>query len=179
MSGGSGWYPDRAGSGSQRYWDGTTWTEHTAPTPSLPPPYAPVPPLPAIANQGGGFAKGRLSAIAALVAVIVAIVVIRAVSSTPTHPAANDIEQVMCNHTDSVGYWHAIVRITNHTSRTSDYAVTVEWDDASGARLQSGSGFINGVAAGQNATGDIEAPPPATAGIPELCKAVSVTRTAS
>lgn len=24
-----GWYPD--GSGHQRYWDGTTWTEHSAP----------------------------------------------------------------------------------------------------------------------------------------------------
>ncbi len=25
-----GWYPDPSGAG-QRYWDGTAWTEHTAP----------------------------------------------------------------------------------------------------------------------------------------------------
>jgi hypothetical protein len=27
----AGWYPDPQGSGQQRYWDGTTWTDHTAP----------------------------------------------------------------------------------------------------------------------------------------------------
>jgi hypothetical protein len=27
----AGWYPDPNGSGS-RYWDGTTWTDHTSPT---------------------------------------------------------------------------------------------------------------------------------------------------
>jgi len=25
------WYPDPAGSGGQRYWDGTQWTDHTRP----------------------------------------------------------------------------------------------------------------------------------------------------
>lgn len=27
----AGWYPDPSGSGQQRYWDGSTWTEHYAP----------------------------------------------------------------------------------------------------------------------------------------------------
>src|SRR6185312_9265795 len=27
----AGWYPDPDGSGGQRYWDGSTWTEHRAP----------------------------------------------------------------------------------------------------------------------------------------------------
>ncbi len=27
----AGWFPDPAGSGTQRYWDGRQWTEHTAP----------------------------------------------------------------------------------------------------------------------------------------------------
>ncbi|WP_148613773.1 DUF2510 domain-containing protein [Nocardioides rubriscoriae] len=26
-----GWYPDQTMTGSQRYWDGTSWTEHVAP----------------------------------------------------------------------------------------------------------------------------------------------------
>jgi hypothetical protein len=25
-----GWFPDPSGQASQRYWDGTTWTDHTA-----------------------------------------------------------------------------------------------------------------------------------------------------
>lgn len=31
----AGWYPDR--SGELRYWDGTAWTQHTAPDPVRPP----------------------------------------------------------------------------------------------------------------------------------------------
>ena len=27
----AGWYPDPHGGGGQRYWDGTTWTDHAAP----------------------------------------------------------------------------------------------------------------------------------------------------
>lgn len=42
----AGWYPDPAGGGGQRYWDGATWTGHVAPpaeatwaaTPALVPP---------------------------------------------------------------------------------------------------------------------------------------------
>ena len=29
----AGWYPDPNGATIQRYWDGTTWTDHTAPIP--------------------------------------------------------------------------------------------------------------------------------------------------
>ncbi|WP_394855679.1 DUF2510 domain-containing protein [Rhodococcus globerulus] len=27
----AGWYPDANGAPAQRYWDGSAWTEHTAP----------------------------------------------------------------------------------------------------------------------------------------------------
>jgi uncharacterized protein DUF2510 len=27
----AGWFPDPSGTGTQRYWDGRQWTEHTAP----------------------------------------------------------------------------------------------------------------------------------------------------
>lgn len=33
-----GWYPDEAMPGSQRYWDGDTWTEHVAPLATVPAP---------------------------------------------------------------------------------------------------------------------------------------------
>lgn len=37
----AGWYPDPAGSGSIRWWSGSQWTHHAAPTPPapIPPPF--------------------------------------------------------------------------------------------------------------------------------------------
>ncbi|MDT5326452.1 MAG: hypothetical protein QOF25_3604 [Mycobacterium sp.] len=34
----AGWYPDPDGSGGQRYWDGSTWTEHRSPAVAAPAP---------------------------------------------------------------------------------------------------------------------------------------------
>ena len=38
----AGWYADPAASGSVRYWNGTAWTEHTAPHNPVPSPVSPV-----------------------------------------------------------------------------------------------------------------------------------------
>jgi membrane protease YdiL (CAAX protease family) len=52
----SGWYPDPASPSSHRWWDGTTWTEHTAP-PTTPGPQAePVFPAQALPYAIGGIA---------------------------------------------------------------------------------------------------------------------------
>jgi hypothetical protein len=40
----AGWYPDPDGSGGQRYWDGTVWTEHRAPAVATPEPAGEIPP---------------------------------------------------------------------------------------------------------------------------------------
>src|ERR1035437_5769593 len=52
----AGWYPQP--DGTQRYWDGSAWTEHTAPgaalaTPPAPPaaPVVAVPPAPPVATE--------------------------------------------------------------------------------------------------------------------------------
>ncbi len=42
----AGWYPDPTAPGTERYWDGTAWTDHSRPvavTPSAPPPLPPTP----------------------------------------------------------------------------------------------------------------------------------------
>lgn len=46
----AGWYPDPDGSGGQRYWDGSTWTEHRAP--AAPEPAAPAEPTPSAEVPG-------------------------------------------------------------------------------------------------------------------------------
>jgi hypothetical protein len=46
----AGWYPDPDGSGGQRYWDGSGWTEHRSPAPEEPEPTA----QPAAASHESG-----------------------------------------------------------------------------------------------------------------------------
>jgi hypothetical protein len=46
----AGWYPDPDGSGGQRYWDGSGWTEHRSP--ATPEPAAPSAPTPAAEPPG-------------------------------------------------------------------------------------------------------------------------------
>ena len=44
----AGWYPDPSGSGRQRYWDGSQWTEHYAPAAQAAPAYAQPAPKPPV-----------------------------------------------------------------------------------------------------------------------------------
>jgi hypothetical protein len=46
----AGWYPDPSGSGQQRYWDGSTWTDHYAPGVQQAPQYGGYPQAPAYAQ---------------------------------------------------------------------------------------------------------------------------------
>jgi uncharacterized RDD family membrane protein YckC len=59
MSGSStpaGWYPDPTVPGQQRYWDGNSWTDNTAPGPAEAPTAPPAPPPGGYAPPMGGYA---------------------------------------------------------------------------------------------------------------------------
>lgn len=53
----AGWYPHPTMSGTQRYWDGKTWTDHIAPG------IQPAPVVPAQSDHGGLIAAGIVTAI--------------------------------------------------------------------------------------------------------------------
>ena len=60
MSPGEGWYADPMGApGTNRWWDGNTWTERTQIAPPPPPPRLPGPSGPPLANYGARLG-GRL-----------------------------------------------------------------------------------------------------------------------
>jgi hypothetical protein len=48
----AGWYPDPAGGGGQRYWDGAAWTEHTAAAPAPQPYYQGIVPATVAPRSG-------------------------------------------------------------------------------------------------------------------------------
>jgi len=50
-----GWYPDPTNQGWERWWDGTSWTEHTRAAGAPPSPAAPAPPLPVTSQPDQGF----------------------------------------------------------------------------------------------------------------------------
>ena len=70
------WYPDPSGSGGQRYWDGTMWTDHVRPPARQAPVYAsPKSPILAVVLSvlwlgGGHFYAGRNDALPIVLACV-------------------------------------------------------------------------------------------------------------
>jgi hypothetical protein len=135
-------------------------------------------------NPMASVGRGCLMTVGAVVVLGVILVIVLAAAgshshSTPgegttSHPAAADVT-VACAAPDSFA-WHVTVTITNHSSQASNYIVTVEWDNAAGDRLQSGTAVENAVAPGQTATSDAVNVIPTTGGTVATCKASDVTR---
>ncbi len=57
----AGWYPDPTAPGTERYWDGTAWTDHSRPISVAPPAPPPAPPSPysSPAPVGSAAATGK------------------------------------------------------------------------------------------------------------------------
>lgn len=89
-----------------------------------------------------------------------------------------DVEIAACNVDDTLHWPSADVTITNHTSKSSNYLVNVEFVDASGTRIGEGVAATSNLAAGQaaktKAQGAVDAK-----GQKVSCKVTSVTRYAA
>lgn len=64
-----GWYEDPAGTGGQRWWDGTAWTEHAGPAAGTPAPRV-QPALPRNNHATAGFVLGIVSMVGNPLAVV-------------------------------------------------------------------------------------------------------------
>ncbi|MER6982108.1 hypothetical protein [Streptomyces carpinensis] len=93
------------------------------------------------------------------------------------HSPEDDVKITACSK-DEFGNWpQAKLSVTNHSSKTSDYIVSVEFLDASGTRKAEGTGMVNKLAHGQ--TAEETAGGTAEVSGKVTCRITDVTRTAS
>ena len=62
--------------------------------------------------------------------------------------ANKDVKITKCA-TDDIGDVDAVVKITNHSSKASDYTVTVEYDNKAGDQIDTGDVFVQNLRPGQ------------------------------
>lgn len=98
-------------------------------------------------------------------------------STSGKNPPEKDVKVTSCSKDEFGDFPEAKLRITNHSSKPSDYLVSVEFLDADGTRKGEGTGLVSNLAPGQTAEdtagGLAEVPGKVT------CRIVKVTRTAS
>ena len=75
----------------------------------------------------------------------------RSRSSSTSHPAAADVTLASCS-TDDAGFATSAVVIANHSSKTSNYIVTVTFTTKTGQQLGTGTAAVNNLVAGQSST---------------------------
>ncbi|MFD5938294.1 FxLYD domain-containing protein [Streptomyces griseus] len=91
--------------------------------------------------------------------------------------AEGDVKITGCEVMDGTGWPKADVLITNRSSKTSNYIVSVEFVDASGKRLADAMAASNNVAAGQEVEEDAQSLDKVEGKV--SCKVTKVTRYAS
>ncbi len=79
---------------------------------------------------------------------------VASLSDNHSHPPQADVEIGSCATDSQIGTTTAHLVITNHSSGRSNYLIDVEFQDASGAQVGSGTAVANNVDAGQVAKTD-------------------------
>jgi hypothetical protein len=70
-------------------------------------------------------------------------------SNNEQNPPVDDVELVDCT-VDQFGYAQATLAVTNNSSKTSSYSITVEIVDGDGNRLEEAYAFIDSLRPGQS-----------------------------
>jgi hypothetical protein len=87
-----------------------------------------------------------------VVAAIVVVAVLMLRDDNSSNPAANDVAVKACNADPAGGEPTASGEIVNHSSKTSNYAITIEFNDPQGNQVSEGATAVNDVEAGDLAT---------------------------
>ncbi len=171
----AGWYPDPAGSGQQRYFDGTTWTENYAPG---------APPAAPPAKSGHGCLYAVLGAVALIGLLVVGGLVAlggaaKKVSDDITKTnkqVAKEVKITSCA-ADTLGDVEVDGTAHNTSSGRSDYLIEVVVDAQSGTQLDSSVAIATNVEPGQTAQWKAVTTAKFASGV--TCKVASATRHAS
>ncbi|MFE6400520.1 hypothetical protein [Streptomyces alboflavus] len=98
--------------------------------------------------------------------------------TAPSEPDARaDVELTKCSVASSTGWPTAELRITNHSSQTSDYLIAVEFVDADGVRIAEGGAVASNLAPDRVANESASGLRQASGKI--VCRVTDVTRHAS
>ena len=162
----AGWYADPEGSGNQRYWDGTQWTEQRQPAPSTAPPAAAAP-WGAEPQKKKGKGRGCLTALGIVVALLIATVAIAAIAgggdddtttgSTKTESnsdkksEADEVKVTSCSPPDAIGVVYVNGTAENTSSKQSDYIIEVAVIAPDGTQIGTGTTIAENVEPDQKA----------------------------
>lgn len=76
---------------------------------------------------------------------------VQTVSNNGENPPQADVSITSCDLDQYLSYPQATLHITNHSTKTSDYMIEVNFLDASGTKIADGTAISNNIEAGQSA----------------------------
>lgn len=171
-----GWYPDPSGAPQSRWWDGTTWTDRTAPAGA--PAVAPAKKKHTVRNVILGL----------VLLFILGVVGCTALLGGAAKKASDDIDKskqqaakevVLDNcRTTSIGK-EASGTVTNGSSKRSNYAIEVSFVDKDGNQVDSSAALVSNVEPGQRADWSAQSADDSAKTSEVSCKVVDVSRYAS
>lgn len=101
---------------------------------------------------------------------------VRTLSDNDAHKPEDDVEILSCAKDQYLGH-KAQIRVTNHSSKASDYSIEMAFESADGSeQFGTGHAFISGLEPGQSKTDDVVSLESNAGSAPATCKLTEVNR---